>query len=127
MKINATLLMVMFFALSGFTWGSSDDSKSTATSSKKSSNSSTMSTKKPSSSYGSSSKRVSVPAPSMSNASSYTPTSSGDQRAQAVRILTSGDEATRKARMESLSRIARSMAAKKQADAQKAAQSQYQY
>ena len=124
MKINMALLMVMFLALSGFTWGSSDDSKSTKSNDPyASSNYAATSTKKKSSA-SSSSKRVSVPAPSMSNTSSYTPSSSPDQRAQAVRILTSGDEATRKARMESLSRIARSMAAKKQATTQNT-QAQY--
>lgn len=126
MKINAAILMVMFLALSGFTWGASDDSKSTKSNDPYSTSSSnySSSSKKKKSSYSTQSKRVSVEAPSMANASSYVPSSSPDQRAQAVRILTAGDEATRKARMESLSRIARAMAAKKQAEAN---QNQAQY
>ena len=57
---------------------------------------------------------------------------SGDQRANAVRILTAGDEATRKARMESLTRIAKAVAAKNRAQeaqvvADDPSQGSYQY
>ncbi len=119
MKLNAAILMVMFLALSGFTWGSEDDKKTKdAYGTASSASTTTKATKKKSN-------------PSMSNSSRATnaPVSSGEQRANAVRILTSGDEATRKARLESLTRLARSLAAAKQAKAAQntAAKASYQY
>jgi len=45
----------------------------------------------------------------------YLPEPTTDNRASAVRLLTSGDEATRKARLESLSRVAQSLSKAKEA------------
>jgi hypothetical protein len=133
MKLNATILMVMFIALSGFTWGSSEeDSKSKNNSSSAYSNNAPMP-----SSYNKKTKTASSKSSmtsSVTSKSTYSPmaSGSGDQRANAVRILTAGDEATRKARMESLTRIAKAVAAKKRTQETQlvkdnSSQSSYQY
>ncbi len=116
MKFNAAILMVLFLALSGFTWGSSDDEKKVSNDpySSTSSTSAKKTTKKMKKNYASSMS-------SNTSQSTYTPAAapaaSGDQRANAIRILTAGDEATRKARMDSLTRLAKSLSAAKQAQA----------
>ena len=132
MKLNATILIAMFLALSGFTWGSSEeDPKSKSnTSSAYSSNAPTTSSYSRKTKTASSKKSMTsldfptTSAPAVSGA--------GDQRANAVRILTAGDEATRKARLESLTRLAKAVAAKKRAQEAQVVtdnrgQSSYQY
>jgi hypothetical protein len=118
MKFTASFLMVMFLALSGFTWGSSDSEKKVTNDAYNTASSAvaTASTSmKKNSSFSSSADSYS--APSTTAQSNYAPAASKDQRANAIRILTAGDDATRKARIESLTRIAKSLAAAKQAKA----------
>ena len=100
MKLNLTVLMAMFLALSGFTWGSDAETKSSSASTATVNKAKTIATSSMTKSY--------APAKSASGA-----TTSGSDRATAIRILTSGDEATRKARLDSLTRVARAMSAKK--------------
>ncbi len=113
MKFQPVVLLAVWVALSGFTWGSSDSQKTT--SAKK-----TVTAKKVSSNVKPASapvRKTTQTAMTYSN-SAYVPAPTTDNRAAAVRVLTAGDEATRKARLESLSRIAKSLAAAKQAQQQ---------
>lgn len=107
MKFNGMILAAMFLALTGFTWGSDDSVKSKTTEAQSAVTATTTTAAKKVSSYMGSSA-------SASTSSSYQPAAGKDQRANAVRILTAGTEAERKARLESLTRIAKSMSARKQ-------------
>lgn len=103
MKLNLTVLMAMFLALSGFTWGSDAETKSSSAATATVNKAKTVATSSMTKSY----------APSSSNYGSASSSSAVNDRATAIRILTAGDEATRKARLESLTRVARAMSAKK--------------
>ncbi len=102
MKFKVAGLLLACVLLSGFTWGSDDEKKPSSTT--KTTSSSSYSAK-PAGSVS----RSSVPSSSVENT---------NNRASAIKILTQGTEAERKARMDSLSRIAKSVAeAKKRQNA----------
>lgn len=94
MKFNAIALAVLFLVSSGFTWGGSSEPKETTY---------PTTTTKPKTNYGTSSSYGS------SSVSSET-----DPRVSAVRLLASGTEEERAARLESLQRIGAAMAKKNQ-------------
>ncbi len=105
MKFQAVFLLAMVVALSGFTWGSAESEKATVKKTSQVAKKETATVKKASQTASTYS----------SAASAYVPAPSTDNRASAVRVLTAGDDATRKARLESLARIAKSLSAAKQA------------
>ncbi len=101
MKFQAVFLLAMVVALSGFTWGSAESEKATA--------------KKTSQTVKKEPVKKAAQTVSTYSNSNYIPAPTMDNRASAVRVLTAGDDATRKARLESLARIAKSLSAAKQA------------
>lgn len=111
MKFQAFFMLAMVVALSGFTWGSAEDQKTTT---KKTSAQVKQEVKKQVASVNKTASTYS--------SSAYVPAPTTDNRASAVRVLTAGDEATRKARLDSLARIAKSLSASKAARESKTSQ-----
>ncbi len=95
MKMNTTILVALFFIVTGFTWGESKET-----------------------SYPSSNKKTVNSAMTPNYSGSTTVANSPEQRASALRTLASGDEATRKARLASLTRIGAAMSKRRQQQTQ---------